>query len=375
MRARDRFPPVVYILVFGILFALSTVARTTEAYSGDLPVDYGNYVQGIRLLYQGRNPYTLEFFAPPWIAFLLSPYYLLKHPLFWQTTCALCVIILLIFSYRWLPEQGSDTRPLILGMTLLFVLPTTIFAIALGQLSSLVGLAISLAWAFVAGRKATPWAISFVLILTTLKIHVVFVPFLLLMAELFRQQAWRTILILALTVTLLALASSWFLYENWITALMNAVFLGRKFLGGEGLAASFYFSYANAGIPAVVFIPHLIYVVARWLKEGLHPYLFLLAITLNFLVIPYSRQYDYVILLPACFYLYSQLWNSRWRYGLWVIFWLFFGVLSLFTKLSFLIPAIILMLLLWLPGDAVKGCDSNFREKSGSHRLRSAFYP
>jgi hypothetical protein len=254
---------------------------------------------------------------------------------------------LFIARTQLLGQWESKLSP-VFGMAILFLLPTTIFAIALGQLSSPISLIITLIYIRLSQDKIDPWELSLGLVLLTLKFHVILLPVLFFVAELIRRRQWKTILITSVTLALLALVSSLALFRDWLPALVDAIVTGKKFLGGQGLAASYYFNFSNVGLPFLVFVPHLIYVFVLWLKKGVSQYLFLLALTMNFLVIPYSRQYDYVILLPVYFYIYFRLWTTNRRFALAGMF-ILVGIIPFFTKFFFLVPSIVMAVLLLLP--------------------------
>jgi len=338
-----------FFLLFSFLIIMGLVGRSLPDIDlSHFPVDYGNYIHGIQLLLHGVNPYgPVEFFAPPWIAFIFSPYFLLKNPLFWQITCALFVFALLLILYTQLEKTLRYNKWSLLVLAGLFFLPTTLFSITLGQLSSLIGLVLTFLFICLIQGKVNKWDFAFGLILLSLKPHIVFLPVLILALELIRRKLWSTLLIASITITILALASTITLYKDWLSAYLEALFVTRRYLGGQGLAASFYFNLANIGINYFVFIPHLLYAFMLWLRKGVSLYLFSFLTALNFLIIPYSRQYDYAILLPAYIFIFAKLLKLRRPLALSVGYLTIFFV-PFFTKLYFLIPLIVLIALLFL---------------------------
>jgi len=343
-------PPLLsYIFLFLVFFVLGNwLKKWDDINLANFPVDYGNYIRGIQLLLHGANPYgPVEFFAPPWIAFIFSPYFLLKNPLFWQITCALFVFALLFILYTQMGKTLRDNKWSLLILAGLFFLPTTLFAITLGQLSSLIGFILTFLYIRLIQEKVNKWDFAFGLILLSLKPHIVFLPVVILVLELIRRKLWSTLLIASITIIILALASSITLYKDWLSAYLEALFITRRYLGGQGLAASFYFNLASVGINYFVFIPHLLYAFMLWLRKGVSFYLFSFLMTLNFLLIPYSRQYDYIVLLPAYIFIFAKLLKLRRPLALSVGYLIIFLV-PFFTKLYFLIPLIVLSALLLL---------------------------
>ena len=318
----------------------------------NLPVDYGNYLHGIKTLALGQNPYSqIEFFSPPWIAFFLAPFYLLYYPFFWQIFCIFCSIQILFLTNQELNNRFSKKQSKLTPI-FLFFLPTTLFSIILGQLSSLIGLVILLLYLRIIDRKVHHWEIAFGIALLTLKPHVVFLPAIFLGLEFLRRENWKIISISIATIVFLGIASSMLLYKDWLPSLFNAIFVGQKYIGGADLAASFHKNFTDIGIPVLVFIPHLVYALYLWLKKGLTFYFFLFVSALNFLLMPYTRQYDFVVLLPVYFYIFSKLLYTR-HHILLILFAITLFFLPFYTQLSFLIPAITLGLLLLFPDNSL----------------------
>ncbi|RPI90163.1 MAG: hypothetical protein EHM40_19060 [Chloroflexi bacterium] len=340
---------LVYCLILLAFTTLSLWAREANiVFPADMPVDYGNYIRGIQMLYGGENPYgRLEFFEPPWIAFILSPFFLLKFPLFWQTACIFFIAILIIITYRQFTPPISKPV-LIAGMVSSFILPTTIVALMLGQLTPLVGLVVAWLYMRLADEKISSLEVVFGLVLISLKAHVVLLALLVFSIELMRRQKWGILVLSGGTIALLGVLSSIFFLEGWVSALARAVFVGKEFLGGEGLAAGGYFSFADLGISSLFFIPQVLYVLVLWIRKGINQYLLLLLLTLNFLLIPYSRQYDYVLLLPAWLYIFSR-WLSTRRYFMIATLFLLMAFFPFYPKLYFFIPTLLFAILLFLP--------------------------
>lgn len=72
--------------------------------------------------------------------------------------------------------------------------------------------------------------------------------------------------------------------------------------------------------------------------------------SLHFLIVPYSRQYDYVILLPVYIYLIARLLTRRHYLSIFMGY-LVIAVIPLFTHLFFLVPLLLFITLLLLPPD------------------------
>ncbi|RME73910.1 MAG: hypothetical protein D6784_11050, partial [Chloroflexi bacterium] len=89
-------------------------------------------------------------------------------------------------------------------------------------------------------------------------------------------------------------------YPAWPSAWFDALVSGR-YRGGPGLVAATYVGLTDIGVPVWCFAPLPLYVLWRWWQNGLTPYVMALALTVNLLVLAYSRSYDAVLLvLPFC---------------------------------------------------------------------------
>lgn len=337
-----------YFLVLIVFVVLALIAKNANIEFTDMPVDYGNYIRGIQMLYDGQNPYqSLEFFEPPWIAFILSPFYLLQDALFWQIACLLFLILVMIITYRQFKPTPANLT-FVTGLISSFFLPTTIFALTLGQFAPLVGWVTVWLYMRLNSGKLQGLEVIFGLILITLKVHVVFLPIVIFCLELIRRRNWTILLVSGMTVVLLGFLSSIFLLENWFSPLMQSILVDQKFIGGDGLAGGRHFSYANLGISNVVFVPLMIYVFVLWIKNGISQYLLLLSLAANFMLVPYSRQYDYVLLLPAWFYILSK-WIPERNYLRAIVVFMLLFFFPFYGTLHFFIPTIIFTILLLLP--------------------------
>ncbi|NUM48973.1 MAG: hypothetical protein HUU38_30080, partial [Anaerolineales bacterium] len=161
--------------------------------------------------------------------------------------------------------------------------------------SPLVNLALlGAAWG-VANGGTTGWIVGG-LLFATVKPHLVLFPALLIGLELLKTRQWRVLLWTGgLLLGLIFVA--FLLQPDWFMQMMGALSSG-DFRGGQaGLVSTGYVGLRELGVSGWVFAPFGVYVLYRWVKDGLTPAGFSLAIVVNFLLIPYSRSYDDVLLI------------------------------------------------------------------------------
>jgi hypothetical protein len=255
------------------------------------PIDFCRFHTAGRMILARQSPYAqLPFFAPPWLAFLLSPLLLVPCPgaaLVWILVNAAAIVA----STRavWTLARGLDRRRRLLLAGVSAVLPYALFTYMTGQLSIVALAACTLCVWGLTGRRH--WPVVTGLVLATLKPHVIALPVVVVLLELMRRRQWVTVSVAAAILAALGLAAAAFV-PTWPRALLASWF-GRGFYEPRdnllGLAAF--------GVPSWLTYPFVAYALLTWWRRRFDLHVLALAATANLLAIPYSRSYDYVLLL------------------------------------------------------------------------------
>ena len=307
-------------------------------------LDFENYLSATRILWQRQNPYgEIEFFAPPWLALILSP--LIKLPIevsssIWLLFNLVCIEGAVLLSLKWLGNR-SKAQKLFFATIIPTLMPGAVYSYLTGQITPLVNLAILFS-AWIISSQSKVWLSAFGLLLVTLKPHIVVLPALICVLELARRKHWGVIAAASFgLLILLGLSTIWL--PDWFPSLIEAWAQGNYRGGAPGLISPGYIGLRELGIPVWVFLPLAAYTLWRWWRAGLDPYVFALALSVNLLIVPYSRSYDLVVLILPLLYLTNL--RSRRDLGVFVVSMISIFVLPL-TELSILTPLLITILLL-----------------------------
>jgi len=292
---------VVVILALAVAVAVGPSLNLT-------PVDFGRFYKASETILARQNPYgRIPFFAPPWIAFMLSPLLLLPLPsaaLAWTllNIAALVVSACTLWALAAAPEKRG--RFLLAGLAA--ILPYALFNYVSGQLSVVSLMACALcAWGLSADR---PWAIVVGLTLTTLKPHIVALPALVVILELVRRRHWLWILQAVAAPVGLGLIALAFV-PTWPRELLAA------WLGG-GFRDQPVFDLQTFNIPGWTTYPFVAYTLFVWWRRRCDAYVLAVATVANILATPYSRSYDYVLLLIPLIVAWAAPPSSRQRLAL-----------------------------------------------------------
>jgi hypothetical protein len=275
-------------------------------------IDFENYLAGSRMLWSLHNPYgAMEYFAPPWMALFLAPFLLL--PLQAASNLWIMIIFLAAFSAGVVSLQWTNGKQPGL-MRILFpvcvsIMPAALYCYITGQITPLVGCAILFLPLTVSERYRPSWWLAVLVPLMTIKPHLVVIPLGFCILEIIRLQRWKTLLSVSVGV-IIAMAFAFIMDLTWISDFIFALRKGDYFGGKPGLAASGYTGLGDLGIPFWVFLPFMVYLFIRWKQNGISASFLALAITVNFLIMPYSRSYDYVLLiLPGAVLIKDFAWR------------------------------------------------------------------
>jgi hypothetical protein len=309
-------------------------------------IDFEHFVTATRMLLKGENPYrSVEFFAPPWIFILLAPLTILPLKVasaIWLLVGFMSVVTAGALVIGW----GNRRFPDVLRYAAIIspvLMPAAFFSYITGQISPLVTLAALLALWLSFHTEIHPITIGVALAVAVLKPHIVVVPVVLSILELFRHRRWRAIrwtLVSISTVMIISFA----VLPTWVPELLGA-WMDGDYRGGLNLVAPGFITLKELGIPFWVFLPLLVYVIRLWVTFGLNRKVIALTFITSLLLVPYSRSYDLVVLgFPFSYALLTLSKRSYLPAALMVIS---LGILPL-TTLWVLSPAVaaIAMLLL-----------------------------
>ncbi len=306
-----RFFIVIFLFAF-LLVSLLVWASVSPGIPLRL-VDFEHYLTGSRMIWNSDNPYgRVEYFAPPWMAILIGPFLLLPihaASVLWLLLNYCSVFLTAVISFRWTnPIQRISSKILIPAF--LSLMPASLFCYITGQISPWVGCALVLfAWTLTE-RTGPPWIFALLAIIVTFKPHLAFIPMGLCLLEIIRNRKWK--ILLAITAgMIIVVIFSFITNQHWISDMVLSWRAG-DYLGGQpGLAASGYKGLSDYGVPFWIFIPYVGYLWYRWKHDGLSSITMALAITVGFLIFPYSRRYDYVLfILPGCVLIKDLAWRN-----------------------------------------------------------------
>lgn len=310
-------------------------------------LDFENYLSATRMLQQRQNPYgVVEFFSFPWLALLILPLTLLPLDIsssIWLLINLICIEGSVLLALRWLGEKVNP--PKLFFVTFASTLmPGSIFAYITGQITPLVAAALLFSAQSISSSSSI-WLPAVGLFLTALKPNITALPVLIFVLELIRRRKWGI-----LTVTFVGLLIFCGVTElwlpDWLSSLIEAWETGSYRGGEQGLLSPGYIGLSELGIPQWIFLPLAAYVVWRWYDRGFNPEVFSLAICINLLIVPYSRSYDFVVLILPLAYLADV--KNNWEYVLLAV-----SVLSIiilpFTIFSAITPAILVLALMLKP--------------------------
>jgi hypothetical protein len=169
------------------------------------------------------------------------------------------------------------------------ILPYALFSYITGQLSIVALAACTLCvWGLNANHQ---WPIAAGLILATLKPHVVALPVLLIVLELAHRRQWLPLG--AACAALVALGSmAVALVPTWPRTLLTAWTSGAFYEPRENLLG-----VAAFNVPSWLTYPFIAYTLLAWWQHGFDLRVLAVAVAANLLAVPYSRSYDYVLLL------------------------------------------------------------------------------
>ena len=279
---------VVTLLALGSVFAM--LAWLLGPALNWMPIDFCRFYRASKMILNGRNPYgSVPFFSPPWLAFILSPLLLLPC-----SSAAVAWVLMNTTLHIGSSQALATLIPLArrhrLPIAILSaLLPYGVFVYITGQLSILALVSCTL-WAWGLERKHQG-ALTAGLLVATLKPHIVVLPMLLVLLELIRRRRWSSLLVVSAVLASLSIVAVVFV-PAWPPALLRCWADGAFYEPRENLLG-----LAAFGVPVWLTYPFGVYTLLLWWQRRLDVHTLALGVAVNLLVIPYSRSYDYVVLL------------------------------------------------------------------------------
>ncbi len=254
------------------------------------PIDFSRFYAASKMILAGENPYgRLPFFAPPWLALLLAPFAALPRSsaaLAW-TVANIALLFLSVTVISSL--AGAAARPRLLLAIPSAFLPYAVFSYITGQLSIVALASCVLCLWGLHNRRSN--AVAAGLVLATLKAHIVALPMLLVLLTAIRRRRWSILVGALLALGALCVLSTVFLWTwpiDWIAAVASGSFYEPR----ENLLG-----VAAFGVPLWLTLPFVAYTIVTWCRRPFNLDTLGLGVAANLLAMPYTRSYDYVLLL------------------------------------------------------------------------------
>lgn len=332
-------------LLVSVLIVAALLGAWLLGRIGYRPLDWQIYTDAAGSLLAGQSPYqgTL-YFGPPWVALLLVPLSLLPPSLSSGAWLLALLGAVLALSAHWtklvkFPERQSAR---LATAAVAVISPAALYVYLTGQVTALVGLALTYLAFWRHGRWRAALAATAAFLVASAKPQVIAFPLLLVLLNDLRRRRWRRPLVGLGTLTTAAVISflirpSW--PKEWWEALR-----GAAYLGGANSYSVGYIGLREMGISGFVLALPLLYSVVYWWRCGSTPRAVALALASGLLWLPYTRIYDQILLLPAALSA-ADAWRESGARGMSTVPLLAFGVLPL-TDFSLVLSAVLLALLL-----------------------------
>jgi hypothetical protein len=335
------------VLLLSLLAILVVMLSMVTGFS---PVDFSNFRQGTNWLLSHQNPYgELEFFGLPWFGIIFAPFALLPESLsaiIWLLLNFFGALVFIHSTVSWLGNKNRFMQSLAVKSLIVLLAPASFFALVIGQISPLIALSVVvLIQSIDREKKADWWCVPLAFSIISMKPHIVALGGILLFVELLKSRRWKpvfytSVVFIFLIILSFLLLPDWPVY--WIKAIRGGDYLGGK----SGLAATGFVTFADVGIDWRIFLIFLLYTIYGWYKQGWNGFTASLILVVNFLVIPYSRFYDYVLLFLPLIYIFQ---NSRSIYQKTMFILVIISFILLpFTTVPLLIPVITLLGVIWV---------------------------
>jgi hypothetical protein len=270
-------------------------------------VDFQNFISAARILLAGDIPYgRVEFFAPLWTSVLVFPFVLIPGPFnmyLWQFASIVAIIVTCIMT---IPR--SRLFPLLIIFS-----PPSLLLVVVGQLSAFVALTLT-GLLLEAANKRRTWILLICSCVALSKPHLAVFPIAMMLFALIQKKEYRKVIYIAGFFIGLFLLFE-LLFPTSTFQWLKAIFSGRYETGDEnslqhvllsnGTMISIGIGYFRGSI--LFFIPISIVYGYYYLKESLTPRVIALTLSIMFLILPYYRLYDFVMLIYPFGILYERI--------------------------------------------------------------------
>lgn len=269
-------------------------------------MDFENFLSAASAVFSGSIPYgKIQFFAPAWTSIWIYPFVLIPEPLnqwIWQFA-----IVVAVAATCAITVPKSRLFPLLMIFS-----PPSILMLVVGQLSAFVALAATALLLEVVNRRRI-WVLLACSFIALSKPHLAILPISIALITLVRKRdILKAVCIVAFLVCLALLFEV--LIPNSTFQWIKAMFSGDYKVGDlylflpNDIMISLGEFYFQGSIPC--FIPVFIMYLYYYFKESLTPRTIALTLSIVFLILPYYRLYDLVMLIYAGGILYQEVINN-----------------------------------------------------------------
>ncbi len=309
---------IVFICILGIIFALFIQVRTSGAGSSDFLA----YWSASHLVVSGGNPYDhkslsdleqsvdpqlgaqgevfLNTWNPPWLLLLFVPFGLLPYhiaALLWVFCNTLIIGLAIILAWR-ICTGDNKSRWLLYVFLACYIFGVTIAYLVIGQITALVLIGL-LSSIFLIDREQDFLA-GASLLLITIKPHIVYFFFLILLVWIIQNRRWKIIAGLAVAVAV-PLIAYWIIDPGWIADYVSLLRSMPYSLIYTSTLGSFMSALFN--IKIFYFLGILLLLLIRPLLQVLKDEGWLTVLNISLLISlplsPFGFTFDQIVLLPA----------------------------------------------------------------------------
>ena len=259
--------------------------------------DFENFISATRIIFSGGIPYgKIAFFAPSWTSLFIFPFVLISKPFntwIWQFASMVAVAATCMIT---IPK--SRLFPLLIIFS-----PPSLLLLIVGQLSAFVALSSTYLLLEVADKRRV-WILFLCSIVALSKPHLAAFPIAIMFLTLIRKREYKKVVYFVGCFIGLVLLFELFIPTSTFQWL-KAMFSGDYKTGGlnnlqhvllsNGTVISIGVGYFCGSM--FCFIPIFVAYLYYYFKESLTPRVIALTLSIMFLVLPYYRLYDFIMLI------------------------------------------------------------------------------
>lgn len=272
--------------------------------------DFEHFLSATSVIFSGGIPYgKIAFFAPSWTSLWIFPFVLIPKPLnlwIWQFAILVAVVATCMIT---IPK--SRLFPLLIIFS-----PPSLLTLIAGQLSAFVALASTTLLLETANRRRI-WVVLICCFVATSKPHIAALPIAIALITLIRQREYQKVIYIVAFFVGLGLLSELLIPNNtlqWLKAMFSGDYKTgdlsslQHVLLSNGTKVSIGRGYFQGSL--FIFIPFFIVYLYYYFKESLTPRVIALTLSIMFLILPYFRLYDLMMLVYATGILYQGITNG-----------------------------------------------------------------